>query len=103
MRTLLIYIAAAIAACCSLAACTSGDDPMPTSAIEAQKRGRADAKALCEANYTTERDLHAALLAVKSREWTLRRQGDSIAAGAYIDGFRQQLTESDKNLADKVF
>lgn len=92
-----------LAVAIALPSCTESEAPMPTTVLEAGERGRADARALCEANYTAEKDLHAALLAVKSREWKLRRQGDSIAAGAYIDGFRNQLSETDRNLYNKVF
>ena len=101
MRRFIIYLLAAVALCS--AACTEKEETLPASAVEADKRGREDAKALCAANYTVERDLHAALLAVKSREWKLRQQGDTVAAGAYMAGFRNQLTETDRALADKIF
>ncbi len=101
MRRFIIYLLTAVAVC--VAACSDKEETLPASAVEADKRGREDAKALCAANYTAERDLHAALLAVKSREWKLRQQGDTIAAGAYITGFRSQLTETDRALAEKIF
>lgn len=84
----------------SVASC-GGDEPHNVAG--ASEQGRADAKALCAASYTSERDLHAALLAVKAREWDLRRSGDSIAASAYIEAFKEQLTLTDKSLASKVF
>lgn len=87
----------------AVAICSCGKDKLPESADSAMAQGRADAKALCAANYKTDRDLHAALLAVKSREWEIRRQGDSIAASAYIDAFKEQLTLTDKTLASKIF
>lgn len=80
-----------------------GEKELPAGTRGAIEQGRADAKALCAAKYTAERDLHAALLAVKSREWQLRQKGDSIAATAYIDAFKEQLTKSDKTLAGKIF
>jgi len=80
-----------------------GEKELPASTRGAIEQGRADAKALCAAQYTAERDLHAALLAVKAREWQLRQKGDSVAATAYIDAFKEQLTQSDKTLASKVF
>ena len=87
--------------CLTLGACSnSGKEiELPADAIE---RGRADAQAFCDANYVAERDIHAALLAVKSREWKLRQQGDSLAADAYIDAFRSQLASSDKALAARI-
>lgn len=87
----------------TLSAASCADKDTTAGILGADEQGRADAKALCAANYTAERDLHAALLAVKAREWELRRKGDSIAASAYIDAFREQLIESDKTLASKVF
>lgn len=81
---------------CSNSGSESG---LPADAVE---RGRADAQAFCNANYVAERDIHAALLAVKSREWKLRQQGDSLAADAYIDAFRSQLASTDKDLAARV-
>lgn len=90
-----------IAVMLSIASCS--EKGTTVNALGADEQGRADAKALCAANYTADRDLHAALLAVKAREWELRRNGDSIAASIYIDAFREQLTESDKTLASKVF
>ncbi|MDE6366202.1 MAG: hypothetical protein K2L33_01330 [Muribaculaceae bacterium] len=94
-----IILSAAIA----VAACSCAKDKVPESAESAMAQGRADAKALCAASYTTDRDLHAALLAVKSREWEIRQLGDSIAASAYIDAFKEQLTLTDKTLASKIF
>ena len=82
------------------------EDPAPAPAAdttEAREQGRNDAKALSEARFTTERDLHAALLSVKAREWKLRRSGDTPGAEAYVDAFRKYLEETDSELADKVF
>lgn len=86
-----------------LAAASCGGAAEEAEPVGAVEQGRADAKALCDANYTAERDLHAALLAVKSREWEMRRSGDSIAAAAYIDAFKAELLQSDQTLASKVF
>lgn len=91
----LIVIALAAVSCQKSAA-------LPEMSLDACEQGKADAVALCEAKYTTERDLHAALLAVKSREWQLRRNGDTLSADAYIKAFRTQLSASDKALASKV-
>ena len=98
MRKLLSLIVTALA----LGACSNGGSELPESPRDAQEQGRADAQAFCDANYTTERDIHAALLAVKSREWQLRQNGDSLAANAYINAFRAQLSESDKAMASRV-
>lgn len=97
MYKLLSLIIIAIAA----SACTNSAN-LPELSRDACEQGKADAVALCRAQYTAERDLHAALLAVKSREWKLRRQGDTLSANAYINAFRTQLTATDKNLASKV-
>ncbi|MCM1310510.1 MAG: hypothetical protein NC301_05725 [Bacteroides sp.] len=78
------------------------EQEMPASVQEADRRGRADARALCQANYTADRELHAALLAVKSREFEMRLSGDSLGATAYIEAFKEQLRETDRPLADKV-
>jgi len=75
---------------------------LPVDVRGAEQQGRADAKALCSAGYKADRDLHAALLAVKSREFEMRRGGDSIGAAAYIAAFKEQLKVSDNQLAQKV-
>lgn len=103
MKRLTIYLLTVIALCATACSSSSDNELQLTSAVEARERGCEDAKALCKANYKTEKDLHAALLAVKSREWSLRQRGDTVAAGAYMEGFKTQLFESDKQLADKVF
>ncbi len=82
--------------------CSNNETPPPDTS-GAYKRGQSDAKALSQANYAAEKDLHAALLAVKAREWQLRERGDVIGAEAYINGFRQYLQEHDVSLADKIF
>ncbi len=86
-----------------LAACTDSPTHAPVDTSMAVERGRADALALSEAGFTSDRDLHSALLSVKSREWKMRTQGDSVNASAYIDAFRQHLNEIDTELANKVF
>lgn len=86
----------------ALAAVSCQKPSLPEMSLDAHEQGKADAVALCDAKYTTERDLHAALLAVKSREWQLRRNGDTLSADAYIKAFRTQLSASDKALASKV-
>lgn len=98
MKKLLFSILCAISLC--LLACSEKE--LPADANDAAEQGRADARALCDANYTTDSDLHAALLAVKAREWEMRRSGDSIGASAYISAFKQELKETDHNLARKV-
>lgn len=75
---------------------------LPVDVSGAERQGRADAKALCSVAYKADRDLHAALLAVKSREFEMRRGGDSIGAAAYIAAFKEQLRVSDNQLAQKV-
>lgn len=75
---------------------------LPANVQDAELQGRADARALCQANYSADKDIHAALLAVKAREFEMRQNGDSIGACAYIDAFKRQLKESNNNLADKV-
>ncbi len=91
----LIILALAAVAC-------SNSGALPEQSRDACEQGKADAVALCRANYTADSDLHAALLAVKSREWKLRSRGDTISANAYINAFRTQLSATDKNLALKV-
>lgn len=86
-----------------LTACSDEPAPLPADTSTAIDQGRADAKALSEARFTTERDLHAALLSVKAREWNMRRNGDTLSAAAYIRSFRQYLEETDNALANKVF
>ena len=85
------------------ASCTDSPSQQQVDTSSAIERGRADALALSEANFTSDRDLHSALLSVKSREWKMRSQGDSVNASAYIDAFRQYLNEIDTELANKVF
>lgn len=87
----------------ALAACTDNPSHQPIDTSSAIERGRADALALSEAKFTSDRDLHSALLSVRSREWKMRSQGDSINASAYIDAFRQYLNKIDTELANKVF
>lgn len=79
-----------------------GEKELPVDVNDADRQGRADAQALCDAKYTADRELHAALLAVKSREFEMRLNGDSIRADAYISAFKDQLRLSDKQLAGKL-
>lgn len=95
LKIFLFSLAIAVASC-------SGEDELPANLNDADSQGRADAIALCDANYTAERDLHAALLAVKSREWQMRQSGDSVGASVYIEAFKQQLSECSRQLAEKV-
>lgn len=98
MKKYLISLISAIA----LLFTSCSKEELPIDISDADRQGRADAVALCQAKYTTERDLHSALLAVKSREFEMRLSGDSLCADAYISAFKQQLSESDKNLANKI-
>lgn len=86
-----------------LAGCSDEPAPLPADTTPAQQRGRADAQALIDARFTTERDLHAALLAVKSREWRMRSEGDSLSAKAYVRAFCEHLQQTDAELAGKIF
>ncbi len=83
-----------------ISGCT--EQELPANIQDAEMQGRADARALCQANYSADKDIHAALLAVKAREFEMRQNGDSIGAAAYIGAFKKQLKESNNNLADKV-
>lgn len=83
-----------------LSACSENE--LPVDVTDAEQQGRADAKALCQAQYTADRDLHSALLAVKSREFEMRLSGDTLSASAYIEAFKQQLRETNQQLAAKV-
>lgn len=85
---------------CIFQSCTENE--LSVNTVDAEQQGRADAEALCRANYAVERDLHAALLAVKSREFEMRRSGDTIGASAYINAFKEQLRESDSKLANDI-
>lgn len=98
-----MILGAIVALACS--SCSS-DEPAPLPVADtsaAIERGRADAKALSEANFTADRDLHAALLSVKSREWRMRRQGDELGASAYLTAFKEYLQENDSELGHKIF
>lgn len=88
-----------------LLSCSSEPEPAVNTfnTDEATEQGRTDAETLIAANFRTERELHSALLSVKSREWKLRQQGDSIGAQAYIRAFRNYIFENDAELAAKVF
>lgn len=88
----------------ALASCSSGPAPsMSLDTSTASQQGRTDAETLIAAEFTTERELHSALLSVKSREWKLRQQGDTLGAAAYINAFRDYLFENDAELAAKAF
>lgn len=103
MKNLLKYIFLGIALSIGLAGCSGSNEEIPADTAGAYERGQSDAKALSNANYSADKDLHAALLAVKSREWQLRERGDAISADAYIEGFKAYLQENDKSLANKIF
>ncbi len=87
----------------ALASCSSETPAAAFDVTKADEQGRTDAATLIAAEFTTERELHSALLSVKSREWKLRQQGDSLEASAYINAFRNYLFENDAELASKVF
>lgn len=97
------HIAILFFAALILASCSSEPAPFLADTTQAQEQGRADAQALCDANFTSDRDLHSALLAVKAREWQLRTDGDSLQSAAYIDAFRTTLTEANPTLASQLF
>lgn len=104
MRNLLKYFMLALVA--TLAACSTESNDEQAAAIDqtgAFELGQKDAKALSLANYQADQDLHAALLAVKSREWKMRERGNDIGANAYIEGFTSYIKENDKPLAGKIF
>ena len=89
---------------CALLSCSSEPEvAQSNSPDKAMVQGRADAETLIAAQFRTERELHSALLSVKSREWKLRQQGDTIGAQAYISAFRNYIFEHDAELAAKVF
>lgn len=102
MKYLIIALLSIIGFCSTSCTKAETEAPVPQSVTEAEKQGRADAQALSDANYTADRDLHAALLAVKAREWRMRSRGDEVAAGAYIEAFGSHLKEIDQPLAQKV-
>lgn len=104
MKNFLKYIFVILTLSVGVVSC-GGDrnDEEPVDTTGAYERGCSDARALSKANYSTEKDLHAALLAVKSREWMLRDRGDEISADAYIEGFKKYLQENDMALAQKIF
>ena len=88
----------------ALASCSSEPSPTLTfDTAEATAQGRSDAETLIASKFTSERELHTALLSVKSREWKLRQQGDSIGAAAYLSAFKNYLLENDTELAAKAF
>lgn len=88
----------------ALASCSSEPAQTLTSDVtKATNQGRTDAETLIASDFATEREFHSALLSVKSREWKLRQQGDSLGAEAYIRAFRDYLFENDAELAAKVF
>lgn len=91
---------AMLAAALALASCS--DNEHNTAYNDAEKQGRSDAEALCHAGYTADKELHAALLAVKSREFEMRQNGDSVAANIYINAFKNYIKESNQTLAEKV-
>lgn len=99
------YIRIMAASAVILAAVSScgGTHREPAGVAEAGARGEADARALCETPDTSTRALQSALLAVKAREWSLRRDQDSIVAKAYIDSFRDYVKRNNQSLARKIF
>lgn len=103
MKTFLKSLVILVVTMCGAFGCSNNESTKNDSFTAAYKRGQSDAKALSQANYEAEKDLHAALLAVKAREWQLRERGDAVSAEAYINGFRQYLKEHDVSLADKIF
>lgn len=86
---------------CVLTAC--GHEEVPADAPEAKVQGNADAKALLKISDGETRELHSAMLAVKAREWEMRRKGDDTAADAYIQAFRDYVAGHNKKLADEIF
>lgn len=90
-----------LAATAMLSSC-GGDDSCEVS--PAAERGRCDAEALCTDSATlSHHALTAALLAVRSREWQMRSQGYDDDADAYIEAFRQYITDHNESLAKELF
>ncbi len=70
----------------------------------AAERGELDAAALCSDSIKlSSHELTAAILAVRSREWQMRSQGFDADADAYIDAFRQYITDHNESLAKELF
>ncbi len=70
----------------------------------ASERGQLDAAALCSDSISlTNHELTAAILAVRSREWQMRSQGFDSDADAYIEAFRNYITEHNETLAKELF
>ena len=70
---------------------------------QATERGQSDAQALLNISTDNVRELHAALLSVKAREWEMRREGHDPSADAYITAFKEYLAGNNKALADEIF
>lgn len=101
MKNLLKYLFAIIVSVVTLSSCNNQE--VPADAPEAKVQGNADAKALLKLSTGETRELHSAMLAVKAREWEMRRNGDDTAADAYIQAFRDYVAGHDKKLADEIF
>lgn len=99
MKKHLLPLIAALA----MAACSSEPAPLLEDTTQSQEQGRADAQALSDANFTSDRELHSALLAVKAREWQIRADADSIQSAAYITAFRTHLYATNPTLASQIF
>ena len=86
-----------------LASCSGSDGDTMVTSPEAEARGQADARALCERGLEVpEHEFHAALLAVKAREWDMRQRGQTVEADVYISAFKEYVAEHDKVLADTI-
>lgn len=92
----------AITGALAITACSHSGQPPVTQSPEATAQGQADAKAILAIDRQPH-SLHNALLAVKAREWDMRRDGNTDAADCYINAFREYITAHDEALAEEIF
>lgn len=95
--------AVAMALIMGLTSCGNSDEGVAATTPKAVEQGLNDAKELLKIPATDVRYLHSALLAVKAREWEMRRKGDEASADAYINSFKDYVAGHDKALADEIF
>lgn len=88
----------------SLTACSEKETEVISPDIpQATEQGQSDARALLDIAGGDVKDLHAALLSVKAREWEMRRNGSDQRADAYIKAFKEYVSTQNKSLADEIF
>lgn len=84
-------------------ACSGGEDK-DRSHSPAAIRGQEDAAALCtDSVKLSPHALTAAILSVRSREWKMRSAGFDDDADAYIEAFKEYITEHNHALAQELF